>query len=63
MKAMHVLRVKAPGKSLVTRSSLMNRVSPLYVCRNHGPHLEPDSLMVSAVRHAQNSAGDNGCRW
>jgi hypothetical protein len=46
MRAMRALRVKAPGKSLLIRSSLMTRVSPLYVCPNHLPHLEPDSLIV-----------------
>jgi len=57
MKAMRVLRAKAPAKSLLVRPSLMSRASPLYVCPNPGPHLEPDSLIVSAMRHAQNSEG------
>jgi hypothetical protein len=60
MKAMRVLRVKAPAKSLLIRSSLMSRVSPLYVCPNHGPHLEPDSLAVPSAGHMQSSAGDSG---
>ena len=61
MKATRVLRVKAPEKSLLVRSSLMIRVSPLYVCPNHRPDLEPYSLIVSVVRHAGNSVGDSGC--
>jgi hypothetical protein len=49
MKVIRVLRVKAPGKSLLIRSSLMSHASPLCVCPNHGLHLGPDWLIVSAV--------------
>jgi hypothetical protein len=31
---------------------LMSRASPLYVCPNHRPHLEPDSLIVPLGAHA-----------
>jgi hypothetical protein len=52
MKAIRVLRVKVPGKSLLIRSSLMSRASPLCVCPKHGPHLGPDSLIVRAVTNS-----------
>jgi hypothetical protein len=35
-RAMRALRVKAPGKSLSIRSSLMSRASPLSVCQITG---------------------------
>jgi hypothetical protein len=53
MKVIRVLRVKAPEKSLLIRSSLTTHASPLCVCPNHGPLLKPDSLIVSAAT--------NGC--
>ena len=52
MKVIRVLRVKAPGKSLLIRSSLMSRASPLCVCPKRGPHLGPDWLIVSAVTNS-----------
>jgi hypothetical protein len=58
---MRALRVKAPGKSLSIRSSLMSRASPLSVCPNHGPHREPDSLIVPSVRLPLIAQVTGGC--